>query len=385
MKTARMAQRRIHWIAYGLVVIAVGIPGTLVARRDLRPGLEAAVTGPSSEYRTSSHKPDEAADEGAVVVEQSKPPTTEHTWRWLWDVDSPDLQLWQTFGRIEGAVMSRWGDLIVSDRGNSHVVRFTTDGELVEIIGRAGAGPGEFGDPMSLEIETEEDILWVTDRTLLRMNRYRLSEQTSEFLDSFPLPVYPSSHPQLLTINDSHSYWASGVAIGSRIVHIDDTGEILKAFGDLFSSTRHSRARRYSAGVVTLSPNGDVLFIATFKPVIERWTSMGELLATIEFPFPETESTKRSERSTPEERGPLLYQVGVAWDEPRSHIFLNIDSVTIYSMLPESIEVVQRHVITDPERWGFPGPFVVSEKGGSIRFFFFDRDGGVRVTRPKEP
>ena len=218
------------------------------------------------------------------------------------------------------------------------------------------------------------------------MNRYRLSEQTSEFLDSFPLPVYPGRYPQLLTINDSHSYWASGVAIGSRIVHIDDSREILKAFGDLFTSTRHSRSRRYSDGVVTLSPNGDVLFIATFKPVIERWTPMGELLSTTEFPFPETEGTKRSERTTPEERGPLLYQLGVAWNDTHSHIFLRIHDDTIYSMPPESTEVVHRYVVTDPD-WDrtWPGPFVVSGGGGSIRFFFFDDDGGVKVTIPNKP
>ncbi len=381
-----MARQRIHWIAYALAVIAVGALGPLVAPRGLRPDLESAVIGQSSESSTSSHKPDEADDEDAVVVEQSEPPTTEHTWQWLWDINSPDLQSWQTFGDIGGAVISRWGDLIISDLGNSHVVRFTADGELVEIIGREGAGPGEFRNPTSLDIETDKDILWVADRTLSRMNRYRLSEQTSEFLDSFPIPVYLRGHPQSLTINDSHSYWASGVAVGSRIAHINDTGEILRAFGDLFSSTKHSRSRRYSEGAVTLSPNGDVLFIATFKPVIERWTSMGELLATTEFPFPETEGTKRSERSIPEDRGPLLYQLGVAWDETRSHIFLRINDKTIYSMLPETTDVVQRYVVTDPD-WGrfWPGPFVVSDRGGSIRFFFFDRDGGVKATRPKAP
>lgn len=284
--------------------------------------------------------------------------------------------------------MSRWGDLIVSDRGNSHVVRFTTDGELVEIIGREGAGPGEFRDPGSLEIQTEEDILWVTDRTLRRINRYRLSEQTSEFLNSFPVPVGSIVHPELLTINDSHSYWASGVAIGCRIAHINDTAEILKAFGDLFSSTRYSGSmRNYSEGVVTLSPNGNVLFIGWHQPVIERWTATGELLSTTEFPFPETERTKRREKSMPKDNL-TYYQIGVAWGETRSHIFLRISYGTIYSMLPESTEVVQRHAVTDPE-WDvpgpWPGPFVVSDKGGSIRFFFFDRDGGVKATRPKEP
>jgi hypothetical protein len=56
----------------------------------------------------------------------------------------------------------------------------------------------------------------------------------------------------------------------------------------------------------------------------------------------------------------------------------------IYSMIPESTEVVQRHIVNDLE-WDRPGPFVVSNRGGNIRFFFFDGDGGVKATRPKEP
>ena len=133
--------------------------------------------------------------------------TIEMSCRWMWDAESPDIEDWQIIQMPRGLINTPFGDLIVADSGNSRLVRFTMEGELIEIIGREGGGPGEFVEPRGLAFEPGGTILWVADRLASRISQFQINQHSSEFLSSFIAPQVRVQFVSNLLVQDEHSFY----------------------------------------------------------------------------------------------------------------------------------------------------------------------------------
>ncbi|MFC1540351.1 hypothetical protein ACFL41_02530 [Gemmatimonadota bacterium] len=195
--------------------------------------------------------------------------------RWLFDPESPELEEWQILVEPRGIELTPYDDLIIADGDGSRLVRITPDGELVEVIGRRGEGPGEFQKPYDVSFCPGTDVLWVFDSESTRISRMRVSEHSTIYLDSFnvsPMITFAASTTNYAVV-DEHSFLCAELRSEARMAHIDDNGETLSSFGDLFTIDRYNPdlKRMYNFG--TMLPGEDrIWFIGQSDPLIEVYS-----------------------------------------------------------------------------------------------------------------
>jgi len=211
----------------------------------------------------------------------------EYQWENLWDPGSPDLQEWQILSRqINRIVSTPFGDLILVDTDNYRLIRFTPQGEFIEIIGREGSGPGEFRQPIQIGFFPGSDTLWVMDQMLNRMQQFKVIQNQTQYLDSTQLMGYrPSLH---MDMKDNRCFVRFLPFNGRRIYEITLTGDVVRSFGEIIEPPYEVFSENeYNNGFIYIGQNEEVLFIGANMPLYERWSSQGELLVSMQFPYPE--------------------------------------------------------------------------------------------------
>jgi sugar lactone lactonase YvrE len=133
---------------------------------------------------------------------------------------SPDGKLLMTLGTPGGAadpgyfyqpndvVTAPNGDIFVSEGhggANSRILKFSKDGTVTKVIGRKGAGPGEFDQPHALALDSK-GRLFVGDRS---NNRIQILDQDGKFLEAWtqfsrPSGIYIDRHDTIY-VADSES------------------------------------------------------------------------------------------------------------------------------------------------------------------------------------
>lgn len=84
----------------------------------------------------------------------------------------------ELFTRVAGAVVDRFGRLVVLDQGESRLVVFAPDGRRTQLLGRRGGGPGEFGEARGVALTGSGQLL-VVDPVTSRLTGYDLSRADS--------------------------------------------------------------------------------------------------------------------------------------------------------------------------------------------------------------
>lgn len=85
------------------------------------------------------------------------------------------------FGQVSGLTFDDNGRIFVADAQANQVRVFSSTGELVYAMGRAGAGPGEMDGPCCLAFDSH-GLLWVRDGGNARYLVFRPGDQGAEFL-----------------------------------------------------------------------------------------------------------------------------------------------------------------------------------------------------------
>ena len=92
--------------------------------------------------------------------------------------DGPD-----TFNCPSGVVVAANGDIFVSDghgqNGNDRIVKFSPNGKFLTAWGKKGTGPGEFGEPHAIALDSTGRV-FVADRA---NNRIQIFDQDGKFLE----------------------------------------------------------------------------------------------------------------------------------------------------------------------------------------------------------
>ena len=298
--------------------------------------------------------------------------------QWLWSPESTDLEEWQILYDPRGITVSPLGDIVVADTRNTRVVRFSPEAELVEIIGRSGAGPGEFYEPVEVCFEPDSDILWVADCQNRRISRFQVSTDQSTLIDTFPCQqLMPLSN---VVIRDQTSYFISPLRSENRISLFDSDGNIVRSYGNLFEPDRPQQPKAlFNYGYIAVSHSNEIIFTGKFKPIFEKWSEEGELLYQCEFPFPEIDTSRRRDSHLPA-NSLHVFAEHVAYHYPNNRLYVMVRR-NIYEVSLDTFKIERFFHINDLD--SFPDSFAVQSSPDGIRFYLLNfRPGGVMVVSP---
>jgi len=102
---------------------------------------------------------------------------------------------------------------------------FDSEGTFLRAWGRPGSAPGEFENPIGLQIGPAGDI-WVVDSG---NERVQVFSQDGEFLRVLE-DVGPG--PQIISLNDAGEFYVSSPWADSRVRHFSPDGDLLGFVGE---------------------------------------------------------------------------------------------------------------------------------------------------------
>lgn len=288
---------------------------------------------------------------------------------------------WRLLNRPRGIVTTPHGDLVVSDTGNSRLVRLSPEGRLIHTIGREGNGPGEFLEPAELGFQPGSDILWILDRRKLRVLRFHVSIDTSTYIDEFSAPQALGAHVQLLSVKDGDSFWFNSLVLNERIALIDDKSRAKQTFGPYYPFNSNSFTINDSnAGFVFYSTAGYVYFIGKYIPVIEKWKTTGTQVRTVNIGFPDV--VERQEKGPSSDRSRIKYIDGVCYQQEIGIIYVLVQQwgesrTRIYEVSDDDLSTLGFYEFDDLDS-PFYSSLTVLLDGGRTEFFCLDANAGIK-------
>ena len=150
--------------------------------------------------------------------------------------DGPD-----TFNQPTDVVTAPNGDIFVTDghgSPNNRVVKFSKDGQFIKAWGHLGSGPGELNRPHTIAVDSQGQ-LFVGDRS---NNRIQIFDQDGRYIDHWKQFGRPSgiyiTDDDTIYVADSESWgpdnpgWKKGIRIGSA-----RDGSVMHFIEDIESTT----------------------------------------------------------------------------------------------------------------------------------------------------
>jgi DNA-binding beta-propeller fold protein YncE len=114
----------------------------------------------------------------------------------------------------------RFNNIYVVDKGNSRIVKFNSDGNLIKTWGQLGTEVGEFDYPHSIEIDGK-DRIYIADRENKRIQLFDLEGQPLEQWNHV-------GYPYVLTLS-GNSLWMTD-ARAEKVLQLDLDGKILSSY-----------------------------------------------------------------------------------------------------------------------------------------------------------
>ncbi|MFC1529150.1 6-bladed beta-propeller [Gemmatimonadota bacterium] len=337
-----------------------------------------------------------------IPTEDSRDPI-QLTWRYMWDPADQDLPEWQMLGRWpQDLVRGRDGELFLSDEQNTRVIHFTTDGELISIIGQQGSGPGEFNNPVDLAYDRERDRLWVGERGRSMLSRFRRDGDRFEFLDTFQARAFMIDRtPALLTAADADEYWTNGWFFArdeelenSMLQRIGTDGEVVQHIGEPWQPEWVNRGMvsRINECNISMVENDRLALVWSHRPLIQIWNLDGTLAVERYFETPEI---MRPGPGPSEDDGRQVFYMWFSWSEYCEETDLlyvgfsvmDKNRIDFYALDPSTLLIVEWYQLKtpDPDNNDFwPSRLVVKKTGNSVRFYCIAMlSSGVLIIEPK--
>jgi hypothetical protein len=181
-----------------------------------------------------------------------------------------DLPSSQAFGRIQDVVVVGANDdrVVVLDGMAKELRVFTPEGELMDVLGGPGFGPGEYFQPVAAE--EAGGILFVFDADG-RATKYSTTGDRVSFIEQLRLEV---------EIYDG-CILGDGIVVNGRrpsgrhVLHLfDQQGKHIRSFGDLYSVDNRIISLQLSRGQVACGASG-ILFASSILPELRYFSLDG--------------------------------------------------------------------------------------------------------------
>ena len=179
------------------------------------------------------------------------------------------------------------GSLFVLDSQDYCIKKFDRDGNFLLKFGRQGQGPGEFQSPMLVGVSGEGRlVVQCMDST------YQIFDLNGQYIDRFAMDRYDGLFMRVMRSGDVVGFSMDIGGENSRENYIlkifDLEGKTLHQFGKplLLAHTRDSWSVNFLS--ISLDKEDNIYAAFAYQNRIEKYSSSGELLMTIEreLPFP---------------------------------------------------------------------------------------------------
>ena len=192
-------------------------------------------------------------------------------------------------GEVAGVRTDPQGNVLILDEKYHDLKVFDSSGRHFLTVGRAGRGPGEFLQPLTLDW-LFEDILVVTDGTRRGQLFERMPDGSLVFNRTFPTLVGVEGS----CVQKGH-LWVHGIQPGmdERVHRIDiDKGEISGALAPSVPEEHPILRRRRALGFIACSPDLDLILVSSrYFPEMQafgfdgtaRWEARIEEFTPMEF------------------------------------------------------------------------------------------------------
>jgi hypothetical protein len=128
------------------------------------------------------------------------------------------------FGSINDVEVDLWGNIYVLDGKMTRIVKFDRDGKFILRFGKKGQGPGEFGFPESMVLDSDRNIY------VLSSGKALVFDENGKYLLSFPYNFYGID----IALDNEENL----ILLGARddgIFHVyDRKGNYLYSYGSSF-------------------------------------------------------------------------------------------------------------------------------------------------------
>ena len=316
-------------------------------------------------------------------------------WKWLWDPEVEELPDWQIFDQPTHLVRGTQDELFLADDGNSRVIRLSLEGELIEVIGKEGAGPGEFLRPTYLSIERTSGELYVIDSQAGRISRFKVDRNHSEFIESYTSKIPQQLSEPSLIVNEDLSVWTTGYASSPRIRQMDLSGETFHSFGEpwIIEDLQPLFVDLLNRGLLVDIGNGHLGYLWRTKALLEIWSEQGQLVRETELLFPEVQELMDLEKdSDPADLGREWVPFYFHWATSipsQDVLFVGVSPSSLeapfafYELSIPDLTVIRRYSCSEtPEIYRIVSCIAEKTRTG-YRFYALDRfNHGIAVLEP---
>lgn len=187
---------------------------------------------------------------------------------------------------IRDVKVGKDGNIYVLDSRNFRIIVFNNEGVVTGAFGRSGEGPGEFRQPVHMEL-TEEVNLYVLDGALNRITAFTPDGQLVTTINiKIPRPS------RFIVVDDKIFVTSFSMFLqdDTPIIHLNEDGAPYRSFGAL-SDEIDKMAIGGESGRFARS-NNTLLYSHPYPYLIEEYSSAGERIKTITRDHPDFQPPK---------------------------------------------------------------------------------------------
>ncbi len=184
----------------------------------------------------------------------------------------------QVFGKIEDVAFDSYGRLIILDSQDRTLRMFDEDGALLQVVGRAGLGPGEFAHPRAVELGPDGGLYVLEARG--RVSIFDAGPDSISFLRMFEIGV--GIHDGCI-MNGRLYLHATSLEQGYTIRSYTLVGEPLDSFAEVYRTENRIVQEQLSMGRIACLEEAGVLLLAPWAlPEVRAYNAAGNMLWLLE-------------------------------------------------------------------------------------------------------
>lgn len=217
----------------------------------------------------------------------------------------------ERLGRIYNFAVDESENIFIPDSANSNIKVYNSVGKLIRIMGRKGAGPSEFIDPVRISIN--KDTVVIADVGALN---YKILDRNFNEVNRFFFLL--SGQPFVITdkVIISNEFWRENEKRQFRGVIIDFSGKNIKGLIEIKRPFDIWEAVIDSYGYIDFSGAGDIFLVKSGNVLIYKFDKEGNFINTFGHQPPYFIPPKRSkdfENMVKWGRAPQGREAGERW------------------------------------------------------------------------
>lgn len=196
------------------------------------------------------------------------------------------------FATVMSIARDSTGTLYVVDATNHRVVVLSLEGKFLRQIGGEGQGPDDLMHPTSVAVDDGETVAVLDSGN----NRVQFFSPVGKGRGGFPLPV-PKVRADSIALGAHGTILLNRPSSGKLVSVYSREGKALKAFGDLLPSSvvypgkpsDQFPQRLLNIARLANDSDGSVWVVFHFMPIVQRYSSTGDLKWQIRLSGPAVE------------------------------------------------------------------------------------------------